>query len=102
MAAPLGARLPPAARLRRTGSGALLGPPGALFADVRRGQHAGGVLLDARKLLPYPAAAVAARGPQALDPDDAKVASASQALRVLPRRTGRGHLLPPLRLGRCG
>ena len=41
VAAHVRARVPPAARLRRAGAGALLGPARALPADVRRGQHAG-------------------------------------------------------------
>src|SRR5215218_8740341 len=102
MATPLGARLPAAPWLRRPGPGALLGPLGALFADVRRGQHAGRILLHAGELFSHPATAVAARGPQAADPDDAEVASAPQALRVAPRRPGRGYVFPSVRVGRCG
>ena len=68
-----------AARLRGAGAGAFLGPPRALPAAVRRGQHAGRELHDAGELLPHPAPADAARLPQAADPDDAEVAAAPQA-----------------------
>ena len=75
----LGPRLPAAARLRGPGAGALLGAPGALPADVRRGQLAGGQLHHAGQLLPHPAPAAAPQLPQAPHPDDAEVAAAPQA-----------------------
>ena len=85
VAAHVGPRVPAAARLRGPGAGAFLGPAGALPADVRRGQHAGGERHDAGQLLPHPAPAVEARHPQAADPDDAEVAAAPQARRLDPR-----------------
>ncbi len=57
--------LPAAARLRGPGAGALLGAARALPADVRRGQHAGRQLHDARELLPHPAPAAQARDQKA-------------------------------------
>ena len=65
VAAHVGPRLPPAARLRGPGAGAFVGAARALPADVRRGQPAGRQLLDAGQLLPHPAPAVEARDPQA-------------------------------------
>ena len=78
----VGPRDAPAARLRRPGSGALLGPPRALPAALRRGQHAGRQLHDAGQLLPRPPPPGDARFPQAADPDDAEVAAAPQAGRL--------------------
>jgi 2-oxoglutarate dehydrogenase E1 component len=66
-----------AARLRGTGAGAQLGPARALPAAVRRGQHAGGQLHHAGRLLPHPAPPGAAVVPQAADPDDPEVAAAA-------------------------
>jgi 2-oxoglutarate dehydrogenase E1 component len=63
---------------------------GALAADVRGGQHAGALLLDSGQLFPRAAPAAEARLPQASDSDDAEVAAAPQAMRVAPRRDGRG------------
>ena len=100
MAAHVGARLPPAARLRGAGAGAFLGPPRALPADVRRGQHAGRELHDAGELLPHPAPAAEARFPQAADPDDAEIAPAPQARRVAPVGARRRLDLPPGPVGR--
>ena len=93
-------RLPPAARLRGPGAGAFLGPARALPADVRRGQHAGRLLLDAGELLPHPAPAAEARLPQAADPDDAEVAAAPQALRLRLAEIAEGTHLPPGAAGR--
>ncbi|MHC2255239.1 2-oxoglutarate dehydrogenase E1 component [Bradyrhizobium embrapense] len=95
MAAHVGPRLPAAAWLRGAGTGALLRAPRALFADVRRGQHAGGQSDHAGKLLPRVAAPAASRNPQATDPDDAEVAAASQARRVAARRARQERHLPP-------
>ena len=49
------------------------------LAALRRGQSAGRQLHDAGELFPHPAAAAAARFPQASDHDDAEVAAAAQA-----------------------
>ena len=84
-----------AARLRGPGAGALVGPPGALSAALRRGQSAGRQLLDPGQLLPRPAPPDAARVPQAADPDDAQVAAAAQEGGLEPGRHGRGLVLPP-------
>jgi 2-oxoglutarate dehydrogenase E1 component len=77
------------------GPGALLGPPRALPADVRRRQHAGGQLHDAGQLLPRPAPSDEARVPQAADRDDAEVAAAPQARVSKLSELAKGHLLPP-------
>ena len=68
-----------AARLRRAGAGAQLGAARALPAALRRGQYPGRQLHHAGQLFPHPAAADAARFPQAADHDDAQVAAAAQA-----------------------
>jgi hypothetical protein len=94
VAADVGPRLPAAARLRGQGPGAFVGPPGALAADVRGGQHAGGELHDPRELLPHPAPADASDVPQAAHPDDAQVHASSQASDIAARRDGRGLDLP--------
>ena len=89
VAAHVGPRLPAAARLRRAGAGAFLGPARALPANVRRGQYAGGELHDAGELFPHPAPPAQTRLPQAADPDDAEIAAAPQARGVAARRDGR-------------
>ena len=61
-----------AARLRGPGSGALLRPPGALPAALRRGQHAGRQLHHAGQLFPHPAPPDAPAVPQAADHHDAQ------------------------------
>ena len=78
-------RLPPAARLRRPGSGAFLRPARAFPPALRRRQYAGRQLHDAGQLLPRLAPAAASQVPQAADPDDAEVAAAPQALRLAAR-----------------
>ncbi|KAF0121592.1 MAG: 2-oxoglutarate dehydrogenase E1 component [Xanthobacteraceae bacterium] len=87
--------------LRLSGLGALLRPPRALPADVRRGQHAGRQLHDAGQLLPHPAPAAEARDSQAPDPDDAEVAAPPQAGGLPARRARHRHLVPPCVVGRC-
>ena len=64
---------------RRAGAGAQLGAARALSAALRRGQYPGRQLHDAGQLFPHPAAADAARFPQAADHDDAEVAAPAQA-----------------------
>src|ERR1700744_4814530 len=95
MAAPVGPRLPAAARLRGPGTGAFFRAPRAVFAAMRRRQHAGGLSDHAGELLPCAAAATASRDPQAADPDDAEIAAPPQACSLPARRAWRGQDLPP-------
>ena len=71
---------------RRAGAGTQLGEARAVPAALRRGQHPGRQLHDARELLPYPSAADAPRLPQAAGVDDTKVAAPPQARGVERRR----------------
>ena len=89
MAAHVGPRLPPAARLRGPGPGALLGAARTLPAALRRGQHAGRELHDPGELLPHPAPPAQARDQEAADPDDAEEPAAPQAGGLEARRDGR-------------
>ena len=93
-------RVPAAARLRGTGSGAFLGAARALPADVRRGQHAGRELHHAGELFPHPAPPAQARDPQAADPDDAEEPAAPQARGLAARRAGSGRDVPSPAVGR--
>ena len=86
----VGPRDAAAARLRRAGAGALLGPSRALPAALRRRQYAGRQLHDPGQLLPRPAPAGDARFPQAADPDDAEVAAPPQAGNLGAGRDGPG------------
>ena len=83
------------ARLRRAGAGAQLGAARALSAALRRGQSPGRQLHHAGELFPHPAAAAAARFPQAADHDDAEVAAAAQAGGFEARRLHRREPFPP-------
>ena len=83
------------ARLRRAGAGAQLGAARALSAALRRGQYPGRQLHHAGQLFPHPAAADAARFPQAADHDDAQVAAPAQARGVERRRLHRREPFPP-------
>ena len=104
VAAHVGPRLPPAARLRGTGAGAFLGPARALPAALRRGQHAGGQLHDAGQPLPRSATPAEAPVPQAADHDDAEVDAAQQTRGVAARPLRSGQVLPshPARPRRVG
>ena len=87
-------RPPPAARLRGTGAGALLGPPRTLPPALRRGQHDRGQLHDARQLLPRaPAAGQESRAaaPRGDVPEEPPAASAR---RLRPGRLQRARLPP--------
>src|SRR5512140_2007898 len=101
MAAHVWSRLPAAAWLRGAGAGAFVGAARAVFADVRRRQHAGGEPDDAGKLISRLAPAAEARDPQAAHSDDAEIAIAPQARSVAARRTGDRHIVPPALVGRC-
>ena len=80
------------ARLRRAGAGAQLGAARALSAALCRGQYTGRQLHHAGQLFPHPAAADAARFPQAADPDDSQVAAPEQARGIEPGDfTGESH-----------
>ena len=83
------------------GPGAFLRAARTLFADVRGRQHAGGSRHHAGKLLPRAAPAIEARIPQAVDPDDAEVAAASQACGLVASRTRRRHDIPSHFVRRC-
>ena len=95
VAAHVGPRLHAAARLRRPGAGALLGPSRTLSAALRRRQHAGRQHHDAGEPLPCAEKAVEAAVPQAADPHDAEVDAAQQTRRVASRPPRVGHGLPP-------
>ncbi len=101
VAAHVGPRDAPAARLRGPGSGAFLRPAGAVPADVRRRQLDRRQLHDAGQLLPHPAPADAPQLPQAADSDDAEVAAAPQARGLQAQGLRQGLELPPRALGRC-
>ena len=90
-----------AARVRRARARALLCPPGTLLADVRSGQLDRRQLHDAGQLLPHPAPTDPPRLPQAADPDDAKIAAASQAGHQQGRGVHDRLVLPPRAVGRC-
>jgi hypothetical protein len=76
VAAHLRDRAPAAPRLRGPGPGALVGPPRALPAVVRRGQHPGRERDDARAVLPPPAPPGDARIQEAAGRHVPKVAAA--------------------------
>src|SRR5690606_4722754 len=76
----------PAARLRRAGSGALVGAARALPAALRRAQHAGVRSVDAGADVPPAASPDAAPPAQAADRADAEKPAPSSAFGVLARR----------------
>src|SRR5258708_2214130 len=76
----------PAAWLRGPGTGTLICALGALFAAVRRVQHAGMRALDTVANVSHAAQADAARAAQAPHHHDAREFAASSAIRVAPRR----------------
>ena len=82
----------PAARLRRPGSGAFLGPARALPAALRRVQHPGVRAFDARADVPHAAPADAAAAAQAAHHHDAEEPAAPSALGVAPRGARRRRL----------
>ena len=88
-----------AARLRGAGPRAQFGTARALFATLRRRQHAGSQLHHASELFPHPAPAGAPRFPQAPHLDDAKVVAAPQARDLQPFGTGRQDQLPSRAVG---
>ena len=97
---PVGPDPDAAARLRRPGSGALVGPHRALPAAVRRPQHPGGPADLGRADFPPAASPDDPPVPQAAGHLHAQVPAAQQGCRLAPDRSGRRQLPPGDRRGR--